>query len=412
MSWKKKPFKAIKQKVFEALNQNQNYTDLPILGIPATYLDQEQFYFNAPFLKDAPFLSTLIHNPNHIGCHTFSKGESYFSGTQELEVELLSICAVDILKAQPNSFDGYVAPGGTEANIQAVWVYRNYFKKEKQAQANEIGFLFSSDSHYSVFKACNLLGVTPLKVNVNDHDRSWDLNHLKEVLKSAKENGIKYLIVQLNMATTMFGSVDCFDDIMPVVKSEFKDYFVHVDAAFGGFIYPFTNPDFKLNFANPEVSSFTIDGHKMLQAPYGTGIFIIRKGLIQYAQTEEASYVQGTDFTLVGSRSGANAISVWMILMTHGYEGWKYKMEQLIDRTDRICDALDEIGIPYFRNPFMNIVAMRAEHFPTQVAKKYNLVADDFQNPKWWKIVTMNHVEKHVIDEFLLDLRQASVAQA
>ena len=57
----------------------------------------------------------------------------------------------------------------------------------------------------------------------------------------------------------------------------------------------------------------------MLQAPYGTGIFLARKGLINYVYTETASYVKGLDATLVGSRSGANAIAVWMILKSHGY---------------------------------------------------------------------------------------------
>jgi len=127
MQWPKLPTRAIKQRVFEALNQNLNYNQETILGLPATYLDQEQFYFNAPFLKDAAFLSVLINNPNHIGCHTYSKSESYFAGTQQLEVDLIRICAEEIFKASPNAYDGYVAPGGTEANIQAQWIYRNYF---------------------------------------------------------------------------------------------------------------------------------------------------------------------------------------------------------------------------------------------------------------------------------------------
>lgn len=406
MSWKKLPFKEIKSRVFSALNSNLNYKTEPILGLPATYLDQEQFYFNAPFLEDAPFLSTLIHNPNHIGCHTYSQGESYFSGTQQLEIDLLKICAVDIFKAQPESYDGYVAPGGSEANIQALWIYRNYFKKEKNAKLDEIGFVFSEDSHYSTYKGCNLLSVSPITIAVNKTSREWDLADLKRKLKDARKNGIKYLIIQLNMATTMFGSVDAPEPILNEIKTEFSDYFVHVDGAFGGFIYPFTNESCLLDFSNSEISSITIDGHKMLQAPYGTGIFLCRKGLIEYAQTEEASYVQGTDFTLCGSRSGANSISIWMILMTHGYEGWKYNMQKLIDRTDRICDQLDKLNIEYYRNPYMNIVTMHAKHIPLDVAHKYHLVADDFKNPKWWKIVTMMHVEKHIIDEFLLDLQK------
>ncbi len=404
MYWQKLPIREVKQRVFEALEKNINYKE-NILGLPATYLDQEQFYFNAPFLKDAAFLSVLINNPNHIGCHTNSEGEEYFRGTHELEIDLIRICAEEIFGAEKNGCDGYVASGGTEANIQAQWIYRNYFKSEKKAKSDEIGVLFSSDAHYSVYKGCNLLGIKPIEVAVLDN-KLWDLEDLALKLTQAKENGIKYLIIHLSMGTTMFGSVDLPEGILEVVKQHISDYFVHVDAAFGGFIYPFTSDASDLSFKNKEVSSITIDGHKMLQAPYGTGIFLCRKGLMEYAQTQEAAYVQGTDFTLCGSRSGANAVAVWMILMTHGSEGWKYMMEKLIDRTDSICDTLDEMKIEYYRHPAMNIVTIKSKYISRELAHKYHLVADDFNNPKWWKIVTMMHVEKPVIDRFLIDLKQ------
>lgn len=408
MYWPKLPTKLVKEKVFEALSKNLNYQKEKILGLPATYLDQEQFYFDAPFLKDAAFLSVLIHNPNHIGCHTYQKGESYFKGTQELEVDLLRICAEEIFGAEKNGYDGYVASGGTEANIQAQWIYRNYFQKEKKAKSEEIALVFSQDVHYSAYKGCNLLGIKSITVSVTEK-REWNLEDLEQKLIAAKKTGINCLILHLSMGTTMFGSVDQPNRILQVVKKIGLDYFVHVDAAFGGFIYPFTSDASDLSFKNPEISSITIDGHKMLQAPYGTGIFLCRKNLIEYAQTEEASYVQGTDFTLCGSRSGANAIAVWMILLTHGSAGWKYLMQNLIDRTDHICETLDRFGIRYFRNPAMNIVAIEADQISGSIAEKYHLVADDFRNPKWWKIVTMMHVEKSLIDEFLLDLHERFV---
>lgn len=407
MYWPKLPTRLVKQRVFEALAQNINYSKESILGLPATYLDQEQFYFNAPFLKDAAFLSVLINNPNHIGCHTYSAGEEYFKGTQQLEIDLIRICAEEILGAQPESYDGYVAPGGTEANIQAQWVYRNYFRKEHKAQPNEIAVVFSEDVHYSVYKGCNLLGIKPVKVGLAA-DRMWDLEDLDQKLQVAKEQGVKYMIVHLSMGTTMFGSVDEPQPILEKVKANFQHYFVHVDAAFGGFIYPFTTESNELSFGNSEISSFTIDGHKMLQAPYGTGIFICRKGLIEYTQTQEAAYVQGTDFTLCGSRSGANAVAIWMILMTHGSAGWTYMMQKLIDRTDSICDALSEMNIEYYRHPAMNIVTIKANYIAPELAHKYHLVADDFQQPKWWKVVTMMHVERPVIDKFLMELKQES----
>ena len=347
----------------------------------------------------------LISNPNHIGCHTYSQGENYFSGTQALEVDLIRICAEDIFQAEKDGYDGYVAPGGTEANIQAQWVYRNYFQKEHKAKLEEIGLLFSSDAHYSAHKGCNLLGLTPISVAI-DENRAWDLAELEKALINAKENGIRYLVVHMTMGTTMYGSVDDPILILPIVKKHFNHFFSHIDGAFGGLIYPFTSENNDFNLSNPDIHSVTIDGHKMLQAPYGTGIFICKKGLIEYAQTAEASYVQGTDFTLCGSRSGANAIAVWMILMTHGHSGWQYLMEKLVDRTDHICETLDQMGIRYFRNPKMNIVAINAEDMDDDLARKYHLVADNFNDPKWWKIVVMTHAEKHIIDEFLIDLQK------
>ena len=92
MFWEKYNYTQIKSKVFEALSKNTNYRSENILGIPGTFLDTDIFYDDAAFLKDAPFLSTLIANPNHIGVHTFGDDhEDFFSGTHEIEKDLIKI---------------------------------------------------------------------------------------------------------------------------------------------------------------------------------------------------------------------------------------------------------------------------------------------------------------------------------
>jgi len=106
------------------------------------------FYDDAPFLKDAPTLQTFVANPNNIGCHTYGDSESAFGGTQDIEREVLNVLAVDVFKAEPNQFDGYIAPGGTEANIQAFWIYRNYFINEHGANLSEIALIASEDSFF------------------------------------------------------------------------------------------------------------------------------------------------------------------------------------------------------------------------------------------------------------------------
>ncbi len=405
MNWPKLSTQKIKLRVFEALGKNLNYRSENILGIPATYLDTDIFYDDAPFLKDAPFLSTLVANPNHIGCHTLEgEKEPIFKGSQEIERDLIRICAEEIFEAEPRSYDGYVASGGTEANIEACWIYRNYFIKERHAKPEEIVLLYSEDSHYSFPKAADLLALKSVVFGVNAETRETNIIDLeKKVLEQIKK-GVKYFIVNVNLSTTMFGSVDDIDKITDLLDLIHADYKLHVDAAFGGFIYPFTKENSRHNFRNPHVSSITIDGHKMLQAPYGTGIFLVRKNMIPYVCTEQASYVPGKDYTLCGSRSGANAICVWMILHMHGSTGWMVKMNHLLDKTTSLCHALDEMNVAYYRHPQLNIVAIKSRYISIGLASKFCLVPDNHDDPKWYKIVVMPHVKQGVLDNFISQL--------
>lgn len=406
MYWKSVDRKALNQRVDEALNKNTNYHNNDMLGIPGTYLDRKEFYPDASFLDDAPYLRTLVANPNHIGCHTLKNpGSPIFKGTQAIEKELISICAEEIFGASKDSVDGYVATGGTEANLEAMWIYRNYFKKEYNADLSQIGVLFSEDTHYSITKGCDLLQLTPVMLKVDETSRQIDLDLLDCQLQEAKLKGIKYFIVVLNLSTTMFGSVDKIEPVAELLQKEKLVFKIHLDAAFGGFIYPFTNPDSVHNFKNRLVSSISIDGHKMLQTPYGTGIFLIRKGFMQYVTNTYAQYVPGLDYTLCGSRSGANAVVIWMQLMNYGSEGWTTKMNELINRTNFVCQRLDKMGIEYFRNPFINIISIKAEHIPADIAMKYELVADSYESrPMWWKIVVMDHVTIPLLERFLKDV--------
>ena len=76
--WKKINIDDIKNRVFTALDDNVDFRNHITLGVPASYLDPNVFYIDAPFLKDAPFLSTMVSNPNHIGCHTVGDSEIFF----------------------------------------------------------------------------------------------------------------------------------------------------------------------------------------------------------------------------------------------------------------------------------------------------------------------------------------------
>ncbi len=406
MIWTKLGHDEILDRVNIALSKNKDFAKEHLIGVPASYLDPKVFSPDSNLLKDAPFLTTLVKNPNHIGCHTMGHSESFFRGTQEIERETIAICAEEILKAEPLSYDGYVASGGTEANIQAIWIYRNYFMREHGAKSSEIALICSEHSHYSMDKAANLLGIQIFKSSVDPTTMSVTPESVNQVLALGKKNNIKYCIVVANMMTTMFGSVDSPSTYAEALLANNMPFKLHVDGAFGGFYYPFSNPDFELNFKNEHVNSVTLDAHKMAQAPYGTGIFIIRKNWMKYATTEEASYIVGEDSTLIGSRSGANAVSIWMILSTYGKFGWIEKIFILQKRTDWLCKQLEEAEIRFYRNPYSNIVTIQGDLVPKELAEEYGLVPDNHHDPKWYKIVVMDHVSIEELQEFLGKLPQ------
>lgn len=398
--WKKRTAPSQQQYIQQALKDNVNFSTDSSLGYPASKLDPKVFSTEAPFLKDAPLLQVFVSNPNNIGCHTCGTSEKAFKGTQEIEVDVLNMIAVDIFKATPNDFDGYIAPGGTEANIQALWMYRNYFINEHGAHPHEIAIVASEDTHYSIAKGANLLMLEWLKIPVDEDHRNIKENELEDIILSARSYGKKYFITVANLGTTMFGSVDDPTTYSTLYDKHRITYKLHIDGAYGGFVYPFSNPGSTINFSNPNISSVTIDAHKMLQAPYGTGIFICRKGLIENTLTKEAEYVEGMDLTLCGSRSGANAVAVWMILSTYGPHGWFEKISVLQMRTLWLCKALEKKGITFFREPYMNIVTISAAYVSEETAARFDLVPQKHDPTNlWYKVVVMDHVE---IDQLTL----------
>lgn len=409
--WQKKSHQEINNEVALALQHNRSYFNEPVIGMPGSHLDSRVFPKIDELFVDAPFLRTLVNNPNHIGCHTLTDAEPTFAGTHRIERELLNIIACDIFKAEENEFDGYVASGGTEANMQAIWIYREYFKRTKHIPQEKIAVLCSTDVHYSIPKACNVLSLRLAKVPVDHETRQITEAALNSELVNLKNQGVEAVIIIATMMTTMFGSVDNIKLITNCLANHSVDFKLHIDGAYGGFYYPFANEDSDMNFVNPDVSSITVDAHKMLQAPYGTGIFLIRKGFMQYTHSKDASYVKGEDYTLVGSRSGANAVAVWMILETYGPKGWVDKIQLLKAQADWICNELDGLNLPYFRQANSNIITLKAAAIPTEVALKYFLVPDDHNNPKWYKIVLMEHVQQTHLEELIKDL-EFSVSKA
>ena len=76
-------------------------------------------------------------------------------------------------------------------------------------------------------------------------------------------------------------------------------------------------------------------------------------------------------------------------------------MNRILECTDQLCLELDKRNIEYYRNPYMNILAIKNKYINRHIEDHYGLVPDDAENPHWWRIVVSAHVNNELIDRFL-----------
>ena len=255
----------------------------------------------SPFDKEIPcfsypgmslnnrFMDVVIENMpkqlNSIGTHTRSQNsEDGFDEIHQAEREYIYWVGQKLFSTSKNikeDIDGYLCSGGTEANIMGLWILRNMLFNQG-FDINNIHVVFSKLSHYSIVKASNLLYLKNThSVNAN-HKFKIDFNELTKLCDTLLNNENNRIILVLNIGTTLAGTVDNVIKINKWINEKYKNkIYIHLDAAFGGFILPFSNTEKKYFFENDNVLTIGLDAHKTGQLPFSTGIFLCRKNLQQ-----------------------------------------------------------------------------------------------------------------------------------
>lgn len=262
--------------------------------------------------------SFLPYNTTNVGIHTIDTG--ILKGTKLLEQQCMGMLS-DLLNGI--DLDGYITSGGTEGNIMGTWIGRNLLQ---QKGSKKITMLTSSLSHQSFQKSSNLLEVSNINLSL-DENFGIDIPLLIKIIKDLLEKG-EYdgFILCLTAGYYSTGSSDNISgicaELSKLPKSILEKIYIHVDACFGGFVFPFSKPSFQFDFRNKLVSSMSVDPHKMGLMPYSCGLFFSRKSLIKVVETvnKQAKVI---DRTLVGSRPGATAASLWALLNTLGKTGYQ-----------------------------------------------------------------------------------------
>lgn len=269
---------------------------------------------------------------------------------------------------------GLFTTGGTTANLTALLLARDAAVRDSSrlglSGEHPLCVLASEDAHYSVAKACAVLGIGServIGVPVTGPERRLDPAALPAARDAALGRGMRPIALVATAGTTSCGAMD------PIgACADFADahgLWLHVDGAHGG-AFLFHDGERARHFgALRRADSFSFDPHKGLWAPKSAGVLVVRREdelvtahyrapyLDRFSSHGEALPVSQGRRALDGSRR-FDALKVWLILRHLGRRGLHDALESRLAATRWLHQHLSEHAFfaPRHR-PDLNVLA-------------------------------------------------------
>jgi glutamate decarboxylase len=155
------------------------------------------------------------------------------------------------------------------------------------------------------------------------------------------------------LGSTFDGSYEPIKDIAAALDrledEKGWDIPLHVDAASGGFVAPFIQPELEWDFRIPRVQSINASGHKYGLVYPGVGWAIWRdEEALPRELVFDVNYLGGhmPTFALNFSRPGSEVIAQYYMFTSLGREGYRRVIGNASAVAQQIASGIDEIG-PY-----------------------------------------------------------------
>ncbi len=311
-------------------------------------------------------------------------GDSRISrGSQELERKVIQRIGGFLGNKKA---EGYITTGGTESNIFAIMYARMLGKREKRISKGNI--VVPDSAHFS-FQKIEMMGIEVRRAELNP-DRTVNVESLKKLMD---DNTFAVVGIAGN---TEYGRIDDIEAIGEICYD--RDIFLHIDAAFGGFVVPFIDKKYRkklyglksFDFSIEGVSSITVDPHKM-------GMSIIPSGGILFRKMKDVfdlkpHYIQAR-CTLTGTRSAFPVAVTYATLELMGVSGFRKVVGGCIANTLYFREELERRGIETL-DPTLNILNFKLENLPEGYAVSST-------REGYRRAVIMPHVKREDIDRFI-----------
>lgn len=284
-----------------------------------------------------------------------------------------------------------IGSGGTESNIIAIWLAKKLSGKKE--------IIIPASAHFSFEKIASLMDI---KIKTVPLDKNYiiDISKLKRNISSntAALVGIA--------GTTELGKIDPIPELSDICKDE--HIFLHVDAAFGGFVIPFLKKlgydisdfDFKLE----GVSSITIDTHKMGCSAIPLGMLAIRdKNWLEKISVSTPYISSKQQAGILATRSAGPIAAAFAVSEHLGFDGYSKLVEKCMNNMVYSQEKIREMGLDFVVEPTLNVLAVKMKN-PSIIVEeltKKGWKVNKMQRYSAVRLVFMPHVTRKAIDRFL-----------
>ncbi|WNY27809.1 tyrosine decarboxylase MfnA [Methanolapillus ohkumae] len=353
--------------------------------------------------------------------HTNIGDPGLFIGTCEMEKQVIEMAAVLLKHDNPKEAAGHLTSGGTESNIEAVYHMKNRFMHAKDTNENDAGarsenakdvklnLIVPATAHFSFEKIANMFNLQLRKAELDSTYRVVP----RSVESKIDENTIGIIGIAGN---TEFGEMDPIGKLSEIaIKNNLP---LHIDAAFGGFVYPFLKDQNELNqfgFDLPGVTSVSLDPHKMGFSVIPAGIIVFKNASVLDTSLDrikvKTPYLTSNyQSTLTGTRPGSAVAATYAVMKYLGREGYQKNVAYCLDLTEYLFQKLIGIKLkPKF--PAINIMVVevggvqQTTHIRRCLREQFGWYISETKTKVALRLVLMPHVTKEDIDQFVLDLK-------
>jgi aromatic-L-amino-acid decarboxylase len=262
---------------------------------------------------------------------------------------------------------GTLTTGGSLANLSAIVTARR--ARLGDDDFRDAVIYISDQTHHSVGKAAVQVGFAPRQLRELPTDAEFRLApaSLARAVREDRAAGRRPLLVIASAGTTNTGAVDDLGGLADVAAAE--RLWLHVDAAYGGF-FLLTERGRAVMQGIDRADSVTLDPHKGMFLPYGTGAVLVREGAdLRWAfggtsiylpeAVDDPAAVNASDISPELSRD-FRALRLWLPLKMHGSAPFRRQLDEKIDLARWAADQLRQVpGIELVAEPQLSTLAFR-----------------------------------------------------